>query len=157
MQRRTKSDAPGTYRYDETDVLTSPSLEDNNAPANSKSTSPSKRRKASNKKSWGVKTVITAVAIVLVILLLLDKFTPTPNLLLPHNNEKRAVHQTHENTASTSASLAPTESESESKAAWVFVPEIRLFIFESTMVDLILMFNVDFFGFSDFRLSFSNK
>jgi hypothetical protein len=118
MQRRAKSDAPGTY--DETDVLTSPSSFDTSVPVNSNSnsnsksnTSPNKRGKGNNKPS-GVKIVMIPVAIFLVVLLLLDKFTPTPNLLLP-NNEKRTAVPSHKAPASASASLAPTKAKLKSK------------------------------------------
>jgi hypothetical protein len=103
MQRRAKSDAPGTY--DETDVLTPASIAANNAQVKSKSASPNKngKDKASN-KSCGVRIITIPVAIFIVILLLLDKFTPTPNLRSP-NNDRASVHQT------ASASLAPAAPE----------------------------------------------
>jgi hypothetical protein len=85
MQRRAKSDAPGTY--DEAGILTTSSLAATN-------NSPSKNSKdRSSNKSCGVKIITIPVAIFLVILLLLDKFTPTPNVLIP-NNERASVQKT---------------------------------------------------------------
>lgn len=108
MQRRTKSDAPGNY--DETDVLTSPSLALNSAQGGVKSKSdaysPNKnsKDKASN-KSWGIRIITVPVALFVLGLLLLDYFTPTPNVLLPHN--EKAVQTQHK--ASSATTLAPAK------------------------------------------------
>jgi hypothetical protein len=75
MQRRAKSDAPGSY--DETDVLTA------DAQVKSKSASPNKYNKASNKYQTSFVCFIIAFV---GCLLLLDFFTPTPNVLVPNND-----------------------------------------------------------------------